>query len=126
MATVEGRNGPITPACRVCLPTQLYSVAEGMPFIIGYCSFRCNKRTMHRPEGGHAPACRKRVHVRQGSRAESSRYSQHRRAGMLRRNALSTLISSAHDHLFICSVAEDSAFAEWLARKLTAQGYLVW
>ena len=28
MATVEGWNGPITPRCRVCLPTQLYFSAE--------------------------------------------------------------------------------------------------
>ena len=34
--------------------------------------------------------------------------------------------SEKRDHLFISSVPEDRVFAEWLTRKLTAEGYLVW
>ena len=34
--------------------------------------------------------------------------------------------STDRDHLFISSVAQDSVFADWLTRKLTAEGYLVW
>lgn len=34
--------------------------------------------------------------------------------------------SSARDHLFISYSADDVAFAEWLTRKLTSEGYLVW
>ncbi len=30
------------------------------------------------------------------------------------------------DHIFISYVPEDTALAEWLSRKLTAEGYLVW
>ena len=34
--------------------------------------------------------------------------------------------SIKRDHLFISSVDADGAFADWLTRKLTAEGYLVW
>jgi hypothetical protein len=34
--------------------------------------------------------------------------------------------SEKQNHLFISSVPEDRVFAEWLTRKLTAEGYLVW
>jgi hypothetical protein len=34
--------------------------------------------------------------------------------------------SSPRDHLFISYAAEDRALAEWLTRKLTADGYRVW
>lgn len=34
--------------------------------------------------------------------------------------------SKKRDHLFISSVDEDGAFADWLTRKLTTEGYLVW
>ena len=34
--------------------------------------------------------------------------------------------STKRDHLFISSVDADGAFADWLTRKLTAEGYLVW
>ena len=34
--------------------------------------------------------------------------------------------STKRDHLFISSVDEDGAFVDWLTRKLTAEGYLVW
>ena len=34
--------------------------------------------------------------------------------------------STTRDHLFISSVDEDGTFADWLTRKLTAEGYLVW
>ena len=34
--------------------------------------------------------------------------------------------SAKQDYLFISSVDEDSVFADWLVRKLTAEGYRVW
>ena len=34
--------------------------------------------------------------------------------------------STKRNHLFISSVDEDKAFADWLTRKLIAEGYLVW
>lgn len=34
--------------------------------------------------------------------------------------------STKRDHLFISFVDEDGAFADWLTRKLTAEGYRVW
>ena len=34
--------------------------------------------------------------------------------------------STKRDHLFISSVDEDGVFADWLTRKLTAEGYRVW
>ena len=34
--------------------------------------------------------------------------------------------STNQDHLFISAVDEDGVFADWLTRKLTAEGYLVW
>ena len=34
--------------------------------------------------------------------------------------------STKRDYLFISSVDEDSVFIDWLVRKLTAEGYLVW
>ena len=34
--------------------------------------------------------------------------------------------STERDHLFISCVPEDGALADWLVRKLTAEGYLVW
>ena len=34
--------------------------------------------------------------------------------------------STKRDYLFISSVDENSVFADWLVRKLTAEGYLVW
>ena len=34
--------------------------------------------------------------------------------------------STKQDHLFISSVDEDGIFADWLTRKLTAEGYRVW
>ena len=34
--------------------------------------------------------------------------------------------STKRDHLFISSVDEDRVFADWLTRKLTAEGYRVW
>src|SRR6202044_1348485 len=35
-------------------------------------------------------------------------------------------ISSSRDHLFISYASEDGEFAEWLALRLTAEGYKVW
>ena len=34
--------------------------------------------------------------------------------------------STKRDHLFISSVGEDRVFADWLTKKLTAEGYFVW
>lgn len=34
--------------------------------------------------------------------------------------------STKRDHLFISSIDQDRVFADWLTRKLTAEGYLVW
>ena len=34
--------------------------------------------------------------------------------------------SAEQDHIFISSVNEDRVFSDWLTRKLTAEGYLVW
>ena len=34
--------------------------------------------------------------------------------------------SAKRDHLFISCVSEDAILADWLTRKLTAEGYLVW
>ena len=34
--------------------------------------------------------------------------------------------SAEQDHIFISSVNEDRVFADWLTRKLTSEGYLVW
>lgn len=34
--------------------------------------------------------------------------------------------SAKQDHIFISSVLQDAVLAEWLTRKLTAEGYLVW
>jgi len=38
----------------------------------------------------------------------------------------SSIDTSKHEHLFISSGPEDRALADWLTRKLTAEGYLVW
>ena len=35
-------------------------------------------------------------------------------------------ISTESDHIFISFAPEDDALADWLTRKLTAEGYLVW
>lgn len=36
------------------------------------------------------------------------------------------VVSESQNHLFLSFGPEDRIFAEWLARKLTAEGYLVW
>jgi hypothetical protein len=50
----------------------------------------------------------------------SGNISQHVSPSVEKRNA------SGRDHLFISYAYEDSALADWLARKLAAEGYLVW